>query len=70
MIGIALKVASVSVFVTMSTLIKASAEGMPAGQIVFFRSAFAIVPILIFLALRGQLDTAWRTGKAPWRAAE
>lgn len=61
MTGIALKVASVTVFVTMSTLIKASGEGMPAGQIVFFRSAFAIVPILIFLALRGQLDTAWRT---------
>ena len=61
MIGILLKVASVSVFVTMSTLIKASGEGMPAGQIVFFRSAFAIIPILVFLALRGQLDGAWRT---------
>ena len=61
MIGILLKVASVSVFVTMSTLIKASGEGVPAGQIVFFRSAFAIVPILVFLALRGQLETAWRT---------
>jgi drug/metabolite transporter (DMT)-like permease len=45
----------------MSTLIKSGAEGMPAGQIVFFRSAFAMVPILVFLALRGQLDTAWRT---------
>lgn len=61
MIGILLKVASVSVFVTMSTLIKASGEGVPAGQIVFFRSAFAIIPILVFLALRGQLETAWRT---------
>lgn len=61
MIGILLKVASVSVFVTMSTLIKASGEGVPAGQIVFFRSAFAMVPILVFLALRGQLQTAWRT---------
>lgn len=61
MVGIVLKVTSVSVLVTMSTLIKASAEGMPAGQIVFFRSAFAIIPILAFLALRGQLDSAWRT---------
>ncbi|MCY0094471.1 DMT family transporter [Hoeflea ulvae] len=61
MVGIALKVASVTVFVTMSTLIKASGEGIPAGQIVFFRSAFAMVPILIFLALRGQLVTAWGT---------
>ncbi|AKI01183.1 putative permease [Hoeflea sp. IMCC20628] len=56
-----LKVASVTVFVTMSTLIKASGEGMPAGQIVFFRSAFAVVPIMIFLAFRGQLVTAWHT---------
>ncbi|MDF1607253.1 DMT family transporter [Hoeflea sp. YIM 152468] len=61
MIGILLKVTSVAVFVTMSTLIKASGDGIPAGQIVFFRSAFAIVPILVYLLLRGQLDTAWRT---------
>lgn len=61
MVGIMLKVVSVAVFVTMSTLIKAAGVGMPAGQIVFFRSAFAIFPILIFLALRGQLGTAWRT---------
>lgn len=61
MIGIALKVASVTVFVTMSTLIKASGEGMPPGQIVFFRSAFAMVPILAFLAVRGQLVSAWHT---------
>ena len=61
MIGIALKVMSVTVFVTMSTLIKASGEALPAGQIVFFRSAFAIFPILIFLAARGQLYSAWRT---------
>lgn len=59
--GILLKVASVSVFVSMSTLIKSGAEALPAGQIVFFRSAFAIVPILAYLALRGQLATAWRT---------
>ncbi|EDQ33793.1 putative permease [Hoeflea phototrophica DFL-43] len=61
MTGILLKVASVSVFVTMSTLIKSGGEALPAGQIVFFRSAFAILPILAYLALRGQLDTAWRT---------
>lgn len=61
MVGIGLKVMSVCVFVSMSTLIKAGGEGLPAGQIVFFRSAFAIVPILVYLALRGQLDGAWRT---------
>lgn len=59
--GILLKVASVAVFVSMSTCIKAAGEGIPAGQIVFFRSLFAMVPILAYLALRGQLRTAFAT---------
>jgi drug/metabolite transporter (DMT)-like permease len=59
--GIILKVASVAVFVGMSTCIKAAGEGIPAGQIVFFRSLFAMVPILAYLAFRGQLRTAFVT---------
>lgn len=61
MVAIGLKVFSVAVFVTMSTLVKSAGEGMPAGQIVFYRSAFAIFPILAFLALRGQLNGVLRT---------
>ncbi|WP_099865093.1 DMT family transporter [Pararhizobium haloflavum] len=59
--GIVLKVASVAVFVGMSTCIKAAGEGIPAGQIVFYRSLFAMVPILAYLAMRGQLRTAFQT---------
>ena len=59
--GIALKVVSVTVFVVMSALIKAAGQ-LPAGQIVFFRSFFAVLPILVMLAwrreLRGALHTA------------
>ena len=34
---------------------------MPAGQIVFFRSFFAIFPIVVFLALARELRTAFHT---------
>ncbi|MCU0816886.1 MAG: EamA/RhaT family transporter, partial [Cypionkella sp.] len=36
--GIALKLASVLVFIVMSAVIKATADHVPAGQAVFFRS--------------------------------
>lgn len=58
--GIALKVLSVTVFVAMSACIKAAGQ-LPAGQIVFFRSFFAIFPILVMLAWHGELATALRT---------
>jgi drug/metabolite transporter (DMT)-like permease len=57
LIGIALKIVSVAIFVGMSSFIKASGQ-LPAGQIVFFRSFFAIFPILIFLAYQKELRTA------------
>lgn len=58
--GIMLKIVSVAVFVCMSTCIKAAGT-VPAGQIVFFRSFFAIFPIIAFLALKGNLGTAFST---------
>lgn len=58
--GIVLKIASVTVFVGMSSFIKAAGL-LPAGQIVFFRSFFAILPILIMLAWQGELGFALRT---------
>ena len=59
--GIALKVGSVIFFVVMATCIKAAGEGVPAGQIVFFRSSMAMIPVLAYLAARRQLHTAFRT---------
>ncbi|PWJ92856.1 drug/metabolite transporter (DMT)-like permease [Mesorhizobium loti] len=55
-----LKIVSVAVFVGMQTCIKAAGT-VPAGQIVFFRSFFAIFPIIAFLAFRGKLGTAFTT---------
>ncbi|MER9136328.1 DMT family transporter [Mesorhizobium sp. M0830] len=55
-----LKIVSVAVFVGMQTCIKAAGT-VPAGQIVFFRSFFAIFPIIAFLAFKGKLGTAFTT---------
>jgi drug/metabolite transporter (DMT)-like permease len=53
--GILLKVLSVLLFAMMSTLIRAAGQKFPLGEVVFFRSAFAIVPVVIFYAWRREL---------------
>jgi len=59
--GIALKIGSVLVFIVMSAMIKATAQHVPAGQAVFFRSFFAIPVIVAWLALRRELSAGFRT---------
>lgn len=58
--GIAFKLGSVLVFIVMSAMIKATADHVPAGQAVFFRSAFAIPVIVLWLMLRRELATGLR----------
>jgi drug/metabolite transporter (DMT)-like permease len=53
--GILLKIASVLVFIVMASLIKVTAPRIPAGEAVFFRSAFAVPVILVWLAWRHEL---------------
>lgn len=60
MAGIGLKVTSVAVFLSMASLLKAS-EGIPPGQLVFFRSFFAILPIVLFLVVRGEFVAGIKT---------
>lgn len=62
--GIALKVTSVVAFVAMASLIKAAGK-LPAGEIVFFRSFFAAITILVFMAFRGEALTGFAT-RHPW----
>ena len=52
--GITYKIASVCVFVVMASLLKAS-QGVPAGQLVFFRSFFAILPVIMLLVYLGLI---------------
>ena len=63
--GIALKLASVVLFVGMAALIKAGSAEVPTGQAVFFRSFFALPVILVWLIWRGDLSTGLRVGPAP-----
>lgn len=62
--GIVLKVLSVCCFVVMATLLKAT-ETVPAGELVFFRCFFAILPVVFYLAWRRQLTSALHT-RNPW----
>ena len=60
-LGIALKLSAIFLFTCMSAIIKATADDVPAGEAVFFRSLFAIPVILIWLAQRGQLSVGLKT---------
>ena len=60
-LGITLKVSSALAFTAMSAIIKLLADNYPIGEIVFFRSAFAILPLLIWLSWQRDLINAVRT---------
>jgi drug/metabolite transporter (DMT)-like permease len=55
--GIFYKICSVVMFILMASLIKATADHVPPGEAVFFRSFFAMPVIIAWLAMRGELQT-------------
>ena len=63
-LGITLKILSALAFTLMSAGVKQVSANYPVGEIVFFRSAFAIVPLLVWLGWRGELTDAVRTSNA------
>jgi drug/metabolite transporter (DMT)-like permease len=62
-LAVSIKLLSVLLFAVMSTLVRSIGESVPLGQMVFFRSAFAILPIIVIYAWRGELSAAVRTGR-------
>ncbi len=60
MLGIALKVGAVCSFITMYTFVKLAGH-IPAGEIVFFRSLFALVPVLAWVFWKGGGFKAFKT---------
>ena len=60
LLGIGLKVSSILVFLAMSICLKAAGD-VPLGQLVFYRSAFAIVPIMLMLAWQNKLLHGFKT---------
>lgn len=60
-LGIAMKITSALAFTLMSAGIKRLGSDYPTGQVVFFRSAFALVPLAIWLGWGGNLLDSVRT---------
>ena len=61
--AIGFKLISALLFAMMSALVRQLGDVAPVGQMMFFRSAFAIVPVLVIYALRGELASAIYTGR-------
>lgn len=61
LLGISCKVLSALAFTLMSAGVKRVGADYPTGEIVFFRSAFALVPLLLWLAWQRDLVNAIRT---------
>src|ERR1700722_6335852 len=62
-LAILIKLLSVLLFAMMLALLRFVGDVVPVGQVVFFRSVFAIVPVLAIYAWRGELGAAVRTGR-------
>lgn len=46
--GIMLRLTATLLFVTMSMLVRPASAEAPIGQIVFHRSAWAVIPVLLY----------------------
>lgn len=61
LVGILLKVSSALIFTGMITLVKIASERVPIGEILFARNFFGMIPVLVMIAMRGELSTALTT---------
>ena len=61
--AVLLKLIAAFLFAMMSVLVRWVGVRYPVGQVVFFRSAFAIVPVVIIYAWRRELMAAIRIGR-------
>jgi drug/metabolite transporter (DMT)-like permease len=59
--GILLKLASTLVFTAMIACVKSAAVTVPVGEVMFARSFLGLVPVLTYLAFRGELHQAFKT---------
>lgn len=61
LVGISFKIAATVVFVVMAALVKYASDEVPTGQLIFVRSFFALPPLLVWMAYRGDFPTALKT---------
>lgn len=68
LLGIALKVGATLIFMFMAVIARGFGETFPVGQVVFFRSLFAFVPIIVVMTVSGMRMRDLAT-KVPWSHA-
>src|SRR3954447_1884358 len=61
--AVLLKLTSALMFSVMSAFVRYVSDVTPVGEIVFCRSFFAIVPVVLIYAWRGELAAAFRTSR-------
>ena len=61
--AVGFKLFSALLFAAMSALVRQLGDVTPVGQMVFFRGIFAVLPVMLIYALRGELGVAVRTGR-------
>jgi len=59
--GIGLRLAATGLFALMSLCVRLASFEAPVGQIVFWRSAVALAPIVLYLAWQGEFPRGLRT---------
>jgi drug/metabolite transporter (DMT)-like permease len=61
--AVLLKLTSALMFSVMSAFVRYVSDVTPVGEVVFCRSFFAIIPVMIIYAWRGELAAAFRTSR-------
>lgn len=61
--AIILKLIVALMFAVMNSLARSMGQDVPVGEIVFFRSAFAILPMVLIFAWRHELGKTMHTGR-------
>jgi len=59
--GISLRIGATAFFTLMVIFIKWLADTVPVGQVVFYRSAFALIPLVLYLVLTREFPSGLRT---------
>jgi drug/metabolite transporter (DMT)-like permease len=61
--AVLLKLTSALMFSIMAAFVRYVSDVTPVGEVVFCRSFFAIIPVMIIYAWRGELGAAFRTSR-------
>lgn len=60
-VGILLRILSGVVFALMMVCVKALGDSVPLGEVIFFRSAFAMIPLIIFMKIQRNFPNGLKT---------